>query len=148
MLEIYDQISAAKQAGHTYQTRLKPAPPTPLLPFLYIAVSHGPAAPARSRMIGKDAVTDPSRTFAVGSDEALVGLIGRARNCLVVIAPALTRAVADALSHRFDELGRLDVAVILESDPEVYRLGFGDQAALETIRAASANSLLFLVDEG
>jgi hypothetical protein len=92
-------------------------------------------------VIGKHAVTDPARTFAVASDEALVGLIGRARNRLVVIAPALTRAVADAPSHRFDELGRLDVTVILDSDPEVYRLGFGDQAALETIRAASANSL-------
>jgi hypothetical protein len=42
-------------------------------------------------------VTDPARTFAVASDEALVGLIGRARNRLVVIAPALTQAVADAL---------------------------------------------------
>lgn len=98
-------------------------------------------------MIGNHAVTDPARTFAVASDEALVGLIGRARNRLVVIAPALTQAVADALSHRFDELGRLDVTVILNSDPEVYRLGFGDQAALETIRAASANSLFDLREQ-
>ena len=42
---------------------------------------------------------EPNRTFAVASDEALVGLIARARNRLVVIAPALTQAVADALSH-------------------------------------------------
>lgn len=67
------------------------------------------------------------RTFAVASDEALVGLISRARNRLVVIAPALTQAVADALARRFDDLGQLDVTVILDSDPEVYRLGFGDQ---------------------
>ena len=85
-------------------------------------------------------MTNDGRTFAVASDDALVGLIARARNRLVVIAPALTQAVADALSGRFDDLGHLDVTVILNSDPEVYRLGFGDQHALETIRAASANS--------
>jgi hypothetical protein len=34
---------------------------------------------------------DDGRTFAVASDEALVGLISRARNRLVVIAPALTQ---------------------------------------------------------
>jgi hypothetical protein len=29
VLEIYDQISVAKQAGRAYQTRLKPAPADP-----------------------------------------------------------------------------------------------------------------------
>jgi hypothetical protein len=46
-------------------------------------------------------------------------LITRARNRLVVIAPALTQAVADALSRRFDHIGKLDVTVILDADPEV-----------------------------
>ena len=32
-------------------------------------------------------------------------------------------------------------------DPEVYRLGFGDQAALETIRTASADSLFDLREQ-
>ncbi len=79
-------------------------------------------------------MADPVRTFAVASDEALVELISRARSRLVVIAPALTKPVADAVSRRFDELGQLSVTVILDADPEVYRLGFGDQEALETIR--------------
>jgi hypothetical protein len=92
-------------------------------------------------------MTSDGRTFAVASDEALVGLVARARKRLVVVAPALTQAVADALARRFDDLGRLDVTVILDSDPEVYRLGFGDQAALETIRAASANSLFDLREQ-
>jgi hypothetical protein len=92
-------------------------------------------------------MTSDGRTFAVASDEALVGLISSARNRLVVIAPALTQAVADALARRFDDLGQLDVTVILDSDPEVYRLGFGDQAALETIRTASANSLFDLREQ-
>jgi hypothetical protein len=40
------------------------------------------------------------RAFVVASDEALIELISGARNRLVVIAPALTQAVADALSRR------------------------------------------------
>ena len=81
---------------------------------------------------------DSARTFAVASDEALIELILRARSRLVVIAPALTQAVADAISRRFDDLGQLDVTVILDSDPEVYRLGFGDQHALEAVRRPRA----------
>jgi hypothetical protein len=92
-------------------------------------------------------VADPARTFAVASDEALVALISRARSRLVVIAPALTKPVADAVSRRFDELGQLSVTVILDADPEVYRLGFGDQEALETIRVASAKALFDLREQ-
>lgn len=83
---------------------------------------------------------DASRTFAVASDDALVEMISRARSRLVVIAPALTKLVADAVSSRLDDLGQLSVTVILDADPEVYRLGFGDQAALDTIRDASARA--------
>jgi hypothetical protein len=90
---------------------------------------------------------DPTRTFAVASDEALVELIACARSRLVVIAPAMTEAVADAISLRFDGLGQLSVTIILDSDPEVYRLGFGDQDALKAIRAASANSLFDLREQ-
>ncbi len=84
------------------------------------------------------------RTFTLASDEALVSLISRARHRLVVIAPALTQAVADALSRRFDDLDQLNVTVVLDSDPEVYRLGFGNYTALETIRASSAVNLFDL----
>jgi hypothetical protein len=82
-------------------------------------------------------VINLSRTFAVASDEALVSLISSAQTRLVIVAPALTKPVADALARRFDDLGRLSITVILDADPEVYRLGFGDQEALETIRVAS-----------
>jgi len=39
------------------------------------------------------------------------------------------------------------MTVILDSDPEVYRLGFGDEAALGTIRAASAKNLFDLREQ-
>ena len=87
-------------------------------------------------------MTDHSRIFAVASDEALVDLIASARTRLVVIAPALTKPVADALSRRLDDLGQLSVTVILDADPEVYRLGFGDEQALDAIREASAKKLV------
>lgn len=90
---------------------------------------------------------DSDRTFAVASDEALVRLISSARRRLVVVAPALTQATADALSLRSNDLENLDVTVILDSDPEVYRLGFGDYTALETIRAASAKNLFDLREQ-
>jgi hypothetical protein len=92
-------------------------------------------------------MTDPARTFAAASDEALVELISRARSRLVVVAPALAKPVADAVCQRFHELGLLSVTVILDADPEVYRLGFGDQEALETIRVASAKALFDLREQ-
>jgi hypothetical protein len=92
-------------------------------------------------------MTNSGRTFSVASDEALVGLISRARRRLVVIAPAVTHPVADALSRRLGDSGQLDVTVILDSDPEVYRLGFGDHTALEIVRAASAKNLFKLREQ-
>lgn len=89
----------------------------------------------------------PERIFAVATDNMLVGLISEARHRLVVIAPALTLAVANAVSSRLKELGRLDVTVILDADPEVYRLGFGDLAALEAIRVASAKEMFDLREQ-
>lgn len=80
---------------------------------------------------------DSGRTFTVATDETLIELIEGARKRLAVIAPALTIAVAEAVTRRFKELGKLHINVTLDSDPEVYRLGFGDQAALAAIRTAS-----------
>jgi hypothetical protein len=87
-------------------------------------------------------MTNDDRTFTAAPDQALVGLISRARKRLVVIASALTQAVAEGVSGRFDDLGHA-MTVILGSDPEVYRLGFGAQA-LEMIRTAGAKSLFHL----
>lgn len=83
---------------------------------------------------------DCNRTFTVASDEILVGLIEQARDRLVVIAPALTKIVAGAVCRRLNDLDRLNVSLILDADPEVYRLGFGDREALDAIRAASKAS--------
>jgi hypothetical protein len=91
-------------------------------------------------------MTVEHRTFAVASDDALIDLIAAARNRLVVIAPALSVRVAKALARRLEDLGS-GMKIILDSDPEVYRLGFGDQAALDTIRAASTQNLFDLREQ-
>jgi hypothetical protein len=75
------------------------------------------------------------KTFAVATDECLIELIQSARNQLVVVAPALTTSVASALAERCGE-NSLSLNVVLDADAEVYRLGYGDEDALETLRHA------------
>jgi hypothetical protein len=87
---------------------------------------------------------DDGRTFTVATDAAVISLITSAESLLVVIAPALSRAVADALAARSDQLENLDIRVIVDADAEVYRLGFGEREALEVIRDAAARNLLDL----
>jgi hypothetical protein len=85
-------------------------------------------------------MTDSTRAFTVASDAALVDLIRKAQSRLAVIAPALTKQVADALVARLGEQDQLYLTVVLDADPEVYRLGYGDPEALEIIRSASVEA--------
>ena len=82
-------------------------------------------------------MTDNGRAFAVASDDRLVDLIKSARRRLVVVCPALTNAVAEALAQQLGDEDTLDITVVLDADPEVYRLGFGTEAALTKLRAAA-----------
>lgn len=81
---------------------------------------------------------EEQQTFTVASDERLREMIRSAKDRLVVVAPALTEQVADALAARFRDEGRINITVVLDADPEVYRLGYGDTAALAKLRAAAA----------
>jgi hypothetical protein len=83
------------------------------------------------------------QTFTVASDERLVELIRSAKTRIVVVAPALTSAVAEAVASRCSDEA-LDITAILDADEEVYRLGYGDQATLETLRNAMTQSGLGL----
>ena len=78
------------------------------------------------------------RVFRTANDEALVALIHAARRRLVVIAPALTEAVASAVAAKIPEhFKALSLTIILDADPAVYRMGYGDLAALTILRDAS-----------
>ena len=55
----------------------------------------------------------------------LIELIGKARQRIVFMAPGVTEKVADSLGHPLSQADNLDIEVILGTDPEVHRLGFG-----------------------
>jgi hypothetical protein len=83
------------------------------------------------------------RTFDVASDDKLITLVKQARERLVIVSPALREPVAKAIADRLDT-GFPGATVILDADPEVYRLGYGTEAALDLLRAASDRNLFDL----
>ena len=88
-----------------------------------------------------------SRTFTTATDDALIELIQSAIHRLIVVAPGLTTSVASALRGRIGPLSAQSLTVILDADPEVYRMGYGDMEALEIIRRASAEQLFELREQ-
>ena len=80
------------------------------------------------------------RIFTSASDDALIGLIQAAKQRLAVIAPGISTPVAQALCKRFDDIPALELTIILDADPEVYRMGYGDVEALTLIRKASKDA--------
>jgi hypothetical protein len=66
-------------------------------------------------------------------DVELEGQVNCARRRLVVVAPGLSESVAKAVIKKRYELGRDAVQVVLDTDPEVCRLGLGDLSALQML---------------
>jgi hypothetical protein len=69
-----------------------------------------------------------------------MALIHGAMRRLVVIAPGLSEPVAKALIERWHALGPTGVHVVLDPDPEVCRLGYGELTAL-TLPQAEAERI-------
>lgn len=86
-------------------------------------------------------------TFCSVNDEVLAELIRKAQHRIVYIAPGLFKPVADALCSRFDELGRLDVTLILDPGEDVCRIGFGELAALQQVHRKSSKDGFFVRDQ-
>lgn len=82
-------------------------------------------------------------TFTVATDERLIDMINSAVDRIVVVAPALTSPIAHSIASRCKDES-LSVTVILDADPEVYRMGYGDQEALELLRRAMTDNGLGL----
>ncbi len=80
-----------------------------------------------------EALPVSDRTFTVATDEALSGLIRQAHDRILFIAPGITEPVASALAARLAD-PHLSITVILDSDPEVYRLGYGTPEGLATLK--------------
>ncbi|MBI5445713.1 MAG: hypothetical protein HY900_31415 [Deltaproteobacteria bacterium] len=75
--------------------------------------------------------------MAVANDATLTDFIRAARRRLVVLAPAVTKPVGEAVAERWRSLGPEAVSVILDPDPEVYRLGYGDAEGLQILESAA-----------
>jgi hypothetical protein len=72
------------------------------------------------------------------TDTELIALVRCAGRRLVVIAPGLSEQVAKALVETWRELGPHAVQVVIDPDPEVCRLGFGEMAALKLLHETAA----------
>jgi len=81
-------------------------------------------------------VTEQERAITVANDRTLVELIRHARSRLVILAPAVNRLVAEAIRDQWQQLGAERVTVILDVDPEVYRLGYGEVEGLTLLEEA------------
>jgi hypothetical protein len=82
-------------------------------------------------------MSEPQFAIDIAGEQQLVEFVGSARERLVVIAPAVTLPVAEAICAKWHEL-RNDVTIVLDTDPEVYRLGYGDEAALNRLTETAA----------
>ena len=62
--------------------------------------------------------------------------IGRARSSVILAAPAISCKIAEALVTASQRLSAGNVHVVLDISPAVARLGYGEHAAVEILRAA------------
>lgn len=80
----------------------------------------------------------PARALTVADDFTLDGMIAAAERRVLYLAPAISVRVAKSLEDAWARLGAEAVTVIVDADPEVYRLGYGDFEALRTLQDAAA----------
>jgi hypothetical protein len=80
---------------------------------------------------------NPAITAA--DDQMLSALIRSARHRIVAMAPAFSKPVACAICECWGTVARDRVTVIVDVDPEVYRLGYGDFEALELLEKAASH---------
>lgn len=74
-----------------------------------------------------------ANAFTVATDDFVARIIAGAQQRLVVVAPAVSVSVARAICDRCAKLEPHEVTLILDSDPEVYRLGYGQLEGLEVL---------------
>ncbi|SCY13964.1 hypothetical protein SAMN05216308_104230 [Nitrosospira sp. Nsp13] len=69
-------------------------------------------------------------TFTVVNDATLTAAIAATIQTLVYVAPGITKPVVEALAARLKSQPNLLCTLILDLDPEVYRLGYGTEEGL------------------
>ena len=74
-----------------------------------------------------------SKTFTFINNEELVHIVETARKHVVYAAPSVSKIVAQALCNFNDNNKDAALRVIIDSDPEAFRLGFGDQDGVKLL---------------
>lgn len=71
-------------------------------------------------------------------DISFLGQINCAQKRLLIVAPGLTEQIAQTVAFKWKELGRDAVRVVLDPDPDICRLGYGDLSALQLLHQTAA----------
>lgn len=79
----------------------------------------------------------PAPVFTSISDHRMARLIDGAQRRVAVAAPAIRSASANALITAAARLGSDSVAIVLDCDEEVFRLGYGDLESLKQLRESA-----------
>jgi hypothetical protein len=71
------------------------------------------------------------------TETSIIEEIEQVKQRLVYVAPGITEGIACAIEEAWDRLGIDNVTIILDVDPEVYRLGFGTIEGLDSLKKAA-----------
>lgn len=74
-------------------------------------------------------------TFTIVNDETLCDAIAQCQQQLVYVAPGITRPVVEAMRQQLKRCTNLQVTLIVDIDPEVYRLGYGTMEGLQALQS-------------
>ncbi len=85
-----------------------------------------------------------SCAVAIAGDTQVIEFVRSARERLIFVAPAVNEVVATAICEQAASLSEGAATVILDTDPEVYRLGYGESASLQLLEAGADSFRLIL----
>lgn len=81
---------------------------------------------------------NPQSTVTTLNDALMCRLIAAAIRRVVLVSPGVSVPVAESLAAAWERLPVNSVSVILDIDPEVCRLGYGDEKSIHLLQAAAS----------
>ena len=75
-----------------------------------------------------------SGMFTIVNDSTLSAAIRQTQQTLVYVAPGISKPVVDCISESMQGKPNLLVTIIIDLDPEVYRLGYGTEEGLRALQ--------------
>ena len=78
------------------------------------------------------------QAITIANDDTLSAFVRQAQRRVLVLAPAVSSRLAAAITETWVRLGASAVSVVLDVEPEVYRLGYGEYEALAHLESVAA----------